>query len=769
MKNRMSKVRLLAGGLAAIITMSSMTPYVFAAEDETIVQAVEETEATEDETIVQTVEETEATEETGNQDIEETKEETNDSYVTEAENAEVDVTEADVESTDLTVEETEGEADDSTVETSADEAMTQTEETENTEDADTKQEENADTDTTTENNTVLIEDLVSTIEKINPVKINETLIKEYEENGVFIKSYLRGDNEYVDRLYYPDGSFVEKISSGEYVVHPPRVAGQPAPEPIIIPPRVKSTRVCNVDGTWEETIYDKEVQISQNQYSAEEMSKIIKAENRTLKQLADAESLANSDSLEDVLDFFNSLDTDIDISYVNPDGNTDGAKEKIEMPVDNEVPTIVRQAFSYAFDKVMSKIPGSSLISGTVKGIVLKAYHMDDKKPSDISQIKTRLEENMVETSKLITSATRLQEVVSSISSAGKPLDEFTNNCQTLAETVSLIVNNNLAGSDNNANMLVSIASLIGTPDNWIISGSHIMKDFANAAAIFKAQNGKGSASDPKGRNIYELFYDYNKETSMFSGEAIDKSANQIQSRLQNFAANCDVLLDVLNIQEKVANFTDEEIESLSAENKSAFEKIRANKQTIDNQKKLIANAFLGSKDNSTGVWSNGIIGAVKEYSSKSRNIFIEKLADGFKEIQLSSTVSVSNAESVNPKALAARSALTKDQICQLQQHVNATGLTMEEYLERMGFDLSPIKNSGRQKAYLSTLDGSVKKSRSGHKSGTNTTTFTGIDMKTKNATEASYQSYYKTYGFFGYTKEEKMDDSVVVILRMEK
>lgn len=73
----------------------------------------------------------------------------------------------------------------------------------------------------------------------------------------------------------------------------------------------------------------------------------------------------------------------------------------------------------------------------------------------------------------------------------------------------------------------------------------------------------------------------------------------------------------------------------------------------------------------------------------------------------------------------------------------------MEEYLEKVGFDLSPLKESGRTKAYMSTFGGTDTRGNFGHKSGEKEKTFTGIDMKAYNATEKSYQNYYKIWGFF--------------------
>ena len=766
MKNRMNKVRVLAGGLAAIITMSSMTSIAFAAE-EPVTQVIEIVDTTEDFFIVDSEEI--PVEETNDDVVEEVTKETEDVEVLEnLENQENTEVIEDSESTEAP--EARKLIEDETEEVMAE--MHEAEEiSENpvTEEAKAVEENPATEEAPAEpqkTDKEIVDELVATIDEIYPVKSTDTFKSEYEEHGVLTRRYTR-DQKIVDRIYKTDGSYTEKVFEYKLVT-----SIKPSLLPGLLPTleeEINSIRVYNPDGTWEETLYENGQQVSTTQYSADEMAQILRKENKAIQQLEDAKYIEENATLEEIVDFFSSLDTGKQVTYTNPNNKSADSNGKVAMDVEEEVPDIIRTAFGLALDKVVDKLPGKAIIGDSVKNFIKKAYHMDTKKEDTNKSILRRLEENQVKTSELIESSKRYQEVVSAINSNGKPLDEFTNNCYALAQNMDLLMNNAADGIINTSNMLVEIAASIGTPDSWIIGGTNIIKNFTNAASIFRAQNSNGSASDPNTRNIYQLFYDYNKESSMFSGEAIDKSATQLQSRIQNFAANCEVLLDVLNIHAQVANFTDEDVASLSDKNKALYEKIRDNKLTINNQKKLIANAFTGNRDSRTGEWNNGIIGAVKDYTSMSRTIFFEKTTDGFNEAKLSSKVYTKKAENFNGKSITKTAGLTREQIIKLQEHVNANGLTMEEYLEMVGFDLSSVKESGRTKAYMSTLDGTYSKGKTGRKSGTTRKTFTGIDMKAKNAKEQSYENYYKSWGGIWGNKEEKMDDSVVVILQMEQ
>ena len=120
---------------------------------------------------------------------------------------------------------------------------------------------------------------------------------------------------------------------------------------------------------------------------------------------------------------------------------------------------------------------------------------------------------------------------------------------------------------------------------------------------------------------------------------------------------------------------------------------------------------------------------------------------------------------------LKSHSGLSVDQLYKLQKHVNGMGITMEEYLDQVGFDLSPIKNTDR-KAYLSTLSTKTKSFHSGRGKGHGycSKSYTGINMREKNAAESSQYSFYKYKGYF-WEKDEDTTyrDGILVVLQKEK
>lgn len=78
----------------------------------------------------------------------------------------------------------------------------------------------------------------------------------------------------------------------------------------------------------------------------------------------------------------------------------------------------------------------------------------------------------------------------------------------------------------------------------------------------FRKKSQDGPKADANARNLFDLFYDYNKETSLFSG-AMDRGTPAIQKRVSQYAANCGVLAEALRAHEKVANFTEKDIAAL--------------------------------------------------------------------------------------------------------------------------------------------------------------------------------------------------------------
>lgn len=89
------------------------------------------------------------------------------------------------------------------------------------------------------------------------------------------------------------------------------------------------------------------------------------------------------------------------------------------------------------------------------------------------------------------------------------------------------------------AKTIAKIASLLGTDEDRKAAKSGVFKDMFMAADGLRSKDGEGPQASIMSKNLYELFYDYYKEESMFSGEAMDKARRKAYS-LDEIRSFCD-------------------------------------------------------------------------------------------------------------------------------------------------------------------------------------------------------------------------------------
>ena len=164
--------------------------------------------------------------------------------------------------------------------------------------------------------------------------------------------------------------------------------------------------------------------------------------------------------------------------------------------------------------------------------------------------------------------------------------------------------------------------------------------------------------------------------------EAMDKASEGIKTRVKQFASNCKFVMDVLKIQNAAVNLTDEQVATLDEETKKQYDTLVKHKDGIRTAKMDIASIFTGEKNAKLEKCKYGISGTIKDYSSKNRRVYLEKTTDGFNEIKLMPVIPTYNSEDLEYEQLENKQDLSKEQIWSLQEHVNAKGITMNDYLK---------------------------------------------------------------------------------------
>ena len=496
------------------------------------------------------------------------------------------------------------------------------------------------------------------------------------------------------------------------------------------------------------------------------------------KKLAQAEAdklLGEVKSPQDILKLFDALDS---MKKMNAElseaaqKETNPAAAKVKSNTVMFCEGLFKEAVGTALKEACGKIPGASFVAGPLKDLIMRSlgFQSDSAKMSKgFTDTQNKIDELKGET-------LRGMENVGSIGIYGTRLDDFTNSATSLASTMALY-QNDAKMTENEKN--IRIASIIGGSDKWHAGESNIFSKMHAASMTMRSKSHEGPQADTKERNLFDVFYDYNKETSLFSGEAMAKANTSIKKRTEQYVANCRVLAEVLKAHEKVAEMSDKEVAELSPEMRKEYEKIKTDKAVVRTHMKAIVETFTGNKNAGDKRVQMGIFDALKEYAGQDKLVYLEKKGSSIAETKFNNKLYTQNSEDYNQKDLESRSALNRDQVIKLQEHINSLGLTAKEYLTMLGFDMSEVNNTNRS-VYLSTLDSydgdpiQIAHSSPGLTVSPVTTTryrsgyYKGFDINAKGTKEAN-RKYVDYTRYDSNTRDNvKLDGGLNIVLRTQ-
>ena len=427
---------------------------------------------------------------------------------------------------------------------------------------------------------------------------------------------------------------------------------------------------------------------------------------------------------------------------------------------------IMKEAYSSALSATLGDIPFVKVVADPLKGLILNLIGLGDDKLPNENEVDHAAEES-AKIDELKGETKRAIETVGSIRDYGSRLDAFTSSSTTLAQQIEKLKSSKSMTENEKA---VKIAALIGNSSSWVPGNTSIFSQMNFAAQSMRSKSQDGPKADANARNLFDLFYDYNKETSLFSGEAMDRGTPAVQKRVSQYAANCGVLAEALRAHEKVANFTEKDIAALDQNTRKVYDKIKSSKEDIHMQMKDIIETFTGSKNSAIESARYGILDAAKDHYSKDRLILLEKDGETIKETKLGSLLYTMKSENHNCDTLKKESALSRNQALRLQEHVNGLGISMGEYLKKMGFDMSDAKD-GNRAVLFSTLeqdDSICLTMRGGH--GTAKYYYRGTDLNKVGAKEESKRyCFYENRGILSGEKKEYDKDGLIVTLRTKE
>lgn len=331
---------------------------------------------------------------------------------------------------------------------------------------------------------------------------------------------------------------------------------------------------------------------------------------------------------------------------------------------------------------------------------------------------------------------------------------------------------------------LAQIGALIGNSFSWTGDGSVIIS-FRNFVSAVNRPNLS------KNETLFETIYNHNKRNAMFSGEALDMSAEANELIMKSCYAGYLALIECMSAQLKVCNMTDEqraEIPSCELDKITGHESQDIIRSRIEEFTKLV----LGKKyetneyhvdENGKTVFGpvtkyddSGISGKYKNLYKTNRLIFVNK-GNG-KEIQLSPKLTVTNTsgyqkgedgapmiralvDDINSK-IVPKMKLNGDQIRAIAAYIKGRNITMREYLKANGFDVDKLPKHAliiTEKAYHNEYEaGEFAKAGVGFEDWRTFVKCIDVDVKNPSQEEVHVAQYYHKTIFYWNTKRYDKD-----------
>ena len=330
-------------------------------------------------------------------------------------------------------------------------------------------------------------------------------------------------------------------------------------------------------------------------------------------------------------------------------------------------------------------VPESETMLTVVKEVLLRTMGMmkgdqgEDPMTMKLKDMQTQMAQN----------SKALREMIgdtSSLQSYKTDMESFDNSMSILLRQIESIKNDKNMSEDEK---LVRIAAKLGPSTQWSEDGKFINK-ISKLGRILKGDNYIDK------RDLYNVVYDINKKTSMFSGEALDKSQEFVDRALNEYYMGTSLALYCLDAQRKVAGFSKKQIKSLSDQAQDMRKGLYLDKKEIDTEIKARFRDVLGDPNASDPREKSSILQHYADFMNKDRLVFInrdtceKKLADTLKENTFGQLIDTYNKDGSGKYQEKLRtSALSFDETKALAAHVcnNYKDATLTNYLVKMGFD----------------------------------------------------------------------------------
>jgi hypothetical protein len=270
---------------------------------------------------------------------------------------------------------------------------------------------------------------------------------------------------------------------------------------------------------------------------------------------------------------------------------------------------------------------------------------------------------------------------------------------------------------------VVRMAYSIGGEKGWTSGNSKVFDLMRNASNLFRG----GKTSDKDNRSYFELMFDYQKDSSLFNGEAMQKAEKYIQARINRFGETCSTVLDILNAHLAVCDLTADQVKNMDPVTRQMYDEIKSDRSAVEAKIQFVTDIFtkpLTTSDikGKEKVLAKSIFESADNYYKKDKTVYIDKGHNGAgidlkdklvarKDTEYQNRLHQNHGYAViehNGKYTyfhfakgyvrkdvnndLKKSKLSRDDIIKIAKQARSLNMTIKDYLAYCGFDVTDLK-----------------------------------------------------------------------------
>ena len=276
-------------------------------------------------------------------------------------------------------------------------------------------------------------------------------------------------------------------------------------------------------------------------------------------------------------------------------------------------------------------MPGGAVVAPLLNGILGYFMEVDDGGPTiadvqkDISDLRDRMDEQFNEIKKGMDSNT--EKICTTVENAillgsnGARLSSM----KTTTDQLNLLINTKQNKNISNEEKLAYIASRIGKSGDWSTNSNLIFKVIQSSKAL-SGEELMLATSDMKARDGFMTAYKLACNNAMFSGDAYDAAAPFANYVMNEYFNSFSTAMECLMAAREVAQFTPEQVASLSANAREDYNNACHDVDLIDSELIYLIDMALNADKESSVISHYTAFMYAKDHN---RNVFVDMNGNG--------------------------------------------------------------------------------------------------------------------------------------------